>query len=297
MLRFKFEEGVGSMRKLLGHLALCAAWGVLLVTTVGHEARGGPITMEITIEDVSTATTVLPATVILKAGAFDASNIADPNSLITNGTLDTLTTAVGLQLQGITALSINPGSLTSATLSVGGTAQVVPGVATSDDTFKVTILVSQTFFTNPPGTAATLGDSQSYTLTNTTGNAKDKQDVKSFYDPTNTLLNTGAGTTSTPGISLALPAALSVPPVSSPVNSETAGITPYLTPYSLTTQLVITITGNSSFPNAKDVFGASTSLAAAVPEPASAVVFLTGMPVPLVVLELLRRRRKAAAKA
>ena len=141
------------MRKLLGHLALCAALGVLLVTTVGNQARGGPIEMEVTIFDVSTATTVLPTTPILKAGPFDASNLGDPNSLITNGTFDTLTTAVGLQLQGLTALSNNPGSLTSATLSVGGTAQVVPGVASSDDTFKVTILVSQTFFTNPPGPA------------------------------------------------------------------------------------------------------------------------------------------------
>src|SRR5215468_5261049 len=143
MLRLKFEEGVSSMRKLLGHLAICAAWGVLLVTTVGHEARGGPITMEVTIVDDTTATTVLPATVVLKAGAFDASNIADPNSIITNGTFDTLTTAVGLQLQGITALSNNPGSLTSATLSIGGTAQVVSGVATSGHTFTVTILASQ----------------------------------------------------------------------------------------------------------------------------------------------------------
>src|SRR5262249_6459663 len=226
MLRLRLEEGVGSMRKLLGHLALCAALGVLLVTTVGHEARGGPITMEITIEDVTTATTVLPATIILKGGAFDSSNLADPNSLITNGTFDSATTATGLQLEGITALSNNPGSLTSATLSVGGSAQVVPGVATSDDTFKVTILASQTFFTNPPGAAATLGDSESYTLTNTTGNAMDKQDVKSFYDPTNTLFNTGAGTTSTGGISLALPASPPTPPTSSPVNSETAGITP-----------------------------------------------------------------------
>jgi hypothetical protein len=167
-------------------------------------------------------------------------------------------------------------------------------VATSDDTFKVTILASQTFFTNSPGSAATLGDSQSYTLTNTTGHPGDSQAVKSFYDPTNTLFGTGIGTTSTPGITLALPANSGPPPTSSPVNGETTGVAPYMVPYSLTTQLVITITGNSATPNAKDVFGAATTLTA-VPEPASAVVFLTGMPVPLVVLGWLRRR-KAASK-
>src|SRR5262245_25857658 len=95
--RFKSEEGVGSMSKLFGHLALCAALGVLLVTTA-DEARAGPITMEVEIVDDTTATTVLPSTIVLKAGAFDGSNIADPNSIITNGTFDTLTSAVGLEL-------------------------------------------------------------------------------------------------------------------------------------------------------------------------------------------------------
>jgi hypothetical protein len=34
---------------------------------------------------------------------------------------------------------------------------------------------------------------------------------------------------------------------------------------------------------------------ASVPEPASVVMFLTGMPLPLVVVGLLRRRRRVAA--
>jgi hypothetical protein len=294
MLRLKVEEGVCFMRRLIGHLALCAAMGVLFVTTAGNEARGGPVELEVTIVDVSMGgTTVLPTTPILKAGPFDASNLGDPNSIITNGIFDTLTTAVGLQLQGITVLSNNPGSLTSATLSLGGTAQVVAGVASSDDTFKVTLLASQTFFTVPLGSSAKLGDSQSFTLTNTTGNPGDKQTVKSFYDPTNSLF--GMGGASTPGITLALPANSGPPPLSSPPNGETGGVTPYSTPYSLTTELTITITGNSATPNAKDVFGASTSLAPSVPEPASALVLATGIPVPLVAMILLRRR-KAASK-
>jgi hypothetical protein len=210
------------------------------------------------------------------------------------GCIDTLTTATGLQLTGIVALSNNPASLSSATSSVGGTAQVVPGVFTSDDTFKVTILSSQTFFTNPPGSGAMLGDSESYTTTNTTGNPGDKQTVKSFYDPTNTLFGTGGP--STPGITLALPASPSTPSTSSPVNSELAGITPpYSTPYSLTTELTITVTGASRSPNSKDVFGAATSLVGSVPEPASALVLATGIPVPLVAMNLMRRR-KAASK-
>src|SRR5262249_19731079 len=157
--------------------------------------RGGPVTMRIAIEDETTATTTVFT--ILKGGAFDSSNLADPNSLITNGTFDIASTATGLQLTGVTALSNNPGTAVATTLSIGETAQVVSGVATWDDTFKITILASQTFFTNPPGTAAKLGDSESYTLTNTTGAASDKQDVKSFYDSANGLFGMGGGTTST----------------------------------------------------------------------------------------------------
>jgi hypothetical protein len=239
---------------------------------------------------------VLPPTVILKSGPFDASKLGDPNSLITNGAFDTLTTGVGLELQGITASTTNPGGPTSATMSVGGTAQVVSGVATSDDTFKVTILASQTFFSNPPGSGAKLGDGESYTITNTTGKPGDNQTIKSFYDPTNSLFNTGVGTASTPGISLALPASPSAPPVNSPMNGELVGFTPYSTPYSLTTELTITITGNSATPNAKDVFATSTALMSSVPEPASVLVLATGIPVSLVAMILLRRR-KAASKA
>src|SRR5438876_9115006 len=109
------------MRKLLGHLAACAALGVLLATTVTSEAKGGSVTLMVTITDDTTAAT--STFTIVKGGAFDGSNPADPNTIITNGTFQTTSSGDGVMLSGITASTNNPGS-TSATLSLGGTAQV-----------------------------------------------------------------------------------------------------------------------------------------------------------------------------
>jgi hypothetical protein len=276
------------MRKLPGHVALCATLGVLLVTTVGIEARGGPIEMEITIENVTTSTTTVFN--LFKGGAFDGSNPADPNSLISNGVFDVATSAKGLDLSGLTATSNNPGT-TSAVLSIGGTASVVPGVATSSDKFLVTIDTSQTFFTNPPGRKATLAESHSYTVSNTVGGT-DSQKFTSWYDPTDTYF----GKTSPVGPStLALPASGGIP-VSNSSPTLMAGLSPYSTPYSLTNEIVIAITGNDGNPNTRDVFTGQTTLTATtIPEPASLVLMVTSMPLPLVVLGLIRRRRRCAA--
>jgi hypothetical protein len=277
------------MRRLLGHLAPLAVLGALLATTGGGQARGGPIDMTVTITDVTTSVTTVFT--IHKGGPFDGSNPANPNSLISNGTFETVTTATGLDVSGLTATSNNPGT-TSAVLSIGGTVQVVSGVGTSSDQFMVTIDTSQTFFTNPPGQKATLAESHGYTVTNTTGAASDQQMFTSWYDPTNTLY----GKTSPVGPStLALPAASGIP-VSNSSPTLTAGINPYSTPYSLTNEVVIAITGNDSDPNAKNVFTGQTTLTATIiPEPASLVIMMTSMPLPLVVLGLLRRRRRRAA--
>jgi len=77
--------------------------------------------------------------------------------------------------------------------------------------------------------------------------------------------------------------------------STSTPIAPYLTPYSLTSATNIDLTASSSSPS-NDVFTGKTSVvSASVPEPASLVMMLTGMPLPLVVMGLLRRRRRAAA--
>jgi hypothetical protein len=75
--------------------------------------------------------------------------------------------------------------------------------------------------------------------------------------------------------------------------TATHALSPYAIPFTLTTTTTINLAqvGTS---DANDV-GTSTVSVAGVPEPASLILMLTGMPLPLVVMGLLRRRRRAAA--
>jgi len=78
--------------------------------------------------------------------------------------------------------------------------------------------------------------------------------------------------------------------------STSSSVPVYVTPYTLSSTTIIdlaTIAGSTS--KANNVFTGKTSLVThAIPEPASLVMMLTGMPLPLVVMGLFRRRRAAA---
>jgi hypothetical protein len=76
---------------------------------------------------------------------------------------------------------------------------------------------------------------------------------------------------------------------------QTASVNPgtYVTPFALTTQTTLVLDSASSL-NGSNGFSQKLQVASAIPEPASLVMMLTGMPLPLVVMGLLRRRRAAA---
>jgi len=77
-------------------------------------------------------------------------------------------------------------------------------------------------------------------------------------------------------------------------NTVTAGVPTYVIPYTLTNTTMIRLTSSGSSPS-NDVFTGKTSIVTtAVPEPASLIMMVAGMPLPLVVMGLLRRRRAAA---
>lgn len=76
--------------------------------------------------------------------------------------------------------------------------------------------------------------------------------------------------------------------------TTTASLGSYVTPYTLTNTTTITLGALHSSSPGTDSFTATTSVLAAVPEPASLIMMVTGMPLPLVVMGLLRRRRAAA---
>jgi hypothetical protein len=213
-----------------------------------------------------------------------------PNVITVGGAFDT--GATGVDITGLTSVTNNPGT-TTATMSLGGTLEVLPGLKSSDDQFTIKVTVSQTNFSSPTGPIGMLADSTSSTLTNTTGATGDKQTIQSWYDGTNTPFGMGGTTVGPNGYLLPkIPSFAGPISLASTTFSTAVNVAPTL--YSLTNQVVITITGNSADPNAKNVFGSALTLTA-VPEPASLVVCLTGMPVPLVLVGLLRRRRRRAA--
>jgi hypothetical protein len=64
--------------------------------------------------------------------------------------------------------------------------------------------------------------------------------------------------------------------------------------YSLGNVVSFALSAGSTTTPIRDQFTTSAVVTAAIPEPASMVMFLTGMPLPLVVVGLLRRRRPVA---
>jgi hypothetical protein len=164
----------------------------------------------------------------------------------------------------------NTGNLTLAPGTTGGTLQIVVtegGFTAPASGLPNTLMSAATAIYSGASPAST----QSYT-----GNFVDSSSVNVTSSPTITQTSTGAV---------------------SNVHFDTVNNTvpTYVTPYTLTNTTTISLTagGNS---NANDVFTGKTSIVAGnvIPEPASLVMMVTGMPLPLVVMGLLRRRRAAA---
>ena len=271
------------MRRLLGHLAFCAGLGVLIAATGTPVVRAATIyEITVTINDLTTATIT----------SFKIDD-GDPNDTNTNvnaisadgAFLEASSAASGITFRGLTA---NTGSTSAVTgLSAQGLFGLNAGVT---DHYLVTILTTHDTYTLPPaGLMARLSQSESSTFAFT--GAGNTQTSQSWYSPTNTANSTAPP--GTPPAVIAIPAApTSNDSLSSPTLSTL--ISPYVIPYALTNRIIVDITGTGAANNSVIQAQTATTLAA-VPEPASVVMFLTGMPLPLVVVGLLRRRRRAAA--
>jgi len=148
------------------------------------------------------------------------------------------------------------------TVTSGGTGEGTP----------FTIVVSEDGFTQPP-IGQTLNDAAAASFGGATGSAAN------------------SGTYSGPPSLTVTPATLTETS-SPPTSTASASIPTYVTPYTLTSQTVISLTASSS--SAPGTLGITNQVTVTgVPEPAGLVMMLTGMPLPLVVLGLLRRRAAA----
>jgi hypothetical protein len=271
------------MRRFLGHLTWAVSMGVLLASIGAGEAKAGPqYQISVTIDDTTTNTvTNFPLPFGSPNNTFNPSN---PNMILASSGFDT--SATGVAITGLQAQSSSNALDTSLTTQATATVQNA-----STDHYIITITTFNNGYTQPVGPQGTIQTSSSGTYTFAPGGT---QTYQGWYNPTNPTVPTLSGPN--PGLQ-----SFAINSTSTTVNSNNSGtastgFSPFVQPYALTSTLVINVSGNGSSGNNSQVAVQGTTTITAVPEPASLVMFLTGMPMPLVVLGMLRRR-KAQRKA
>jgi len=197
------------------------------------------------------------------------------------GPLNTALAGTGYSFTGLSGSSNNPGTSSS----VGGFISDAGNVSfTSGGTGGLlTIVVTEDGFTAPAsGLGNSLQSNSTATFTGTTGASNQTYD-STFTDSASPPLTATAPTITFLGNT-------------SNAQSDTtsAPLGTYVVPYTLTSTTNIKLDAAGSSSPGNDVFTGTTSVLGAVPEPASLIMMVTGMPLPLVVMGLLRRRRAAA---
>jgi hypothetical protein len=241
-------------------LFLALALGALLSLT-GREANAGNLTITVSWTGGSISVDFTDPQAV--PGGTANSFAIDPTLL------NTAIAASGYQFSELGGSSNNPGDPSGAILRVTGTALLNGTVAPPS---ALTVTASQTEFTSPSGTG-TLDSQSSANFRNATAGSGETSTVS-------------LDATSTPSLAFAPPGAFLTN--STGASGSAAG-------YTLSAEVIITLVGASGTSGASDQFTNNVTFTAVIPEPASLVMMVTGMPLPLVVMGLLRRRRAAAA--
>jgi hypothetical protein len=189
-----------------------------------------------------------------------------------NATLTGLGSAY--QFDSLGGSSNFPGDSTQGFLSVNGGIKILAGAAGS------TILILTAFedgFTAPTGPSGTLASTSTGNFNNQVAGAGHTASgaFNATSTPTYAVLSSGTG-------------------VNPETGSASVGIAPVAALYTLTNVITFGLTPSASAV-VSDGFSAQVTISSVVPEPASLVTMLTAIPLPLVVLGLLRRRRLARA--
>jgi hypothetical protein len=194
------------------------------------------------------------------------------------GTLNTDLAGAGYSAYSFTNLggsSDNPGSMsTGAYILTTGILTVTSGG--SGASTPITVVLTEGGFTLPPNSS-----SLSDTATSNVGGASDSSQISTgmFTDNAGTTTTTPTGMLGTSG----------------GTETTTTPLATYVTPFTLTSVTTLSLDPSSSSLPGSNGFSQKvfTGAGTAVPEPASLVMMLTGMPLPLVLLGLLRRRAAA----
>jgi len=252
------------MSKLRG--LFCGLGLTALIGLSAGEARAGSLTLTV----MSGSTTVYTIT-------GNATSVS-PNLTTLNNDLK----LDGLGAYKFTGLggsaNTSPGASGSSFVASGGNLQVTAGGAGEGS--PLTVIVSESGFSAPTsGTTNTLVATTGANYGNVA--AGTTSDTASLRDATPTTYTTPPATADFAGTALA-------------TGSSSLPIASFMSPVTLTNTLTLSLTGITG--TGSNGFSGQTTITTngTIPEPTSIIMMLTGMPLPLVVLGLLRRRRAAA---
>lgn len=239
-----------------------------LMSLSASQAQAETISMAISV----TGGASLDIDIILAPGAATATSYTVDTTAL--ATINAFLAGQGSEYQ-VATLGGNsnfPGDTTGGQLTVTG---AVKSVGTGNA--GLTITETETAFTSPTGPTGTLFSSSSATFNGQPAGGGHTASSSFNGTSTSTYSVLSSGTTpNSPGMSTSTPIA-PVPTLYTLGNTITFGLAP----------------GTAGNPIV-DSFGVTATItAAAVPEPASLVMMLTGIPLPIVVIGLLRRRRAA----
>jgi hypothetical protein len=249
--------------------------GLALAALIGlwvGEVRAATISMTIETNGFTIDVTGNPLYVISNTGT---SLVLDNDAL--NSDLVSLFGSA-YQFANLGASSNFPGSANPMGGTLSQSAILFIPAGAGGATGDISITVSLDGYTAPTGPNPTLRDLSGAGFTNTT--AGDDQVSHSDFN-SGSLVTTDTTFTSTG------PALNGGSLLTSATGGGVVGPT-----YSLLNTVTINLTASSSS-QSQDSYFVNTQLTTAVPEPTSIVVMMTSMPLPLIVLGMLRRRRRA----
>jgi hypothetical protein len=253
-----------SMKK---HRGLMLALGLTaLMGLTAREARAGFISMTVSVTGAATSFSVDSIANTTNPDGYTIADLTLLNVyLIQNGS--------EYQFRTLGGQSNITTATTQGQLNVSGTI-ISNGVVGTNA--GLTLIETEGGFAAPNGLYGALASSSFTDLTNQSTSG---MSAKSAYDNTSPLTHSVAG----PYV---------VPPTTE--GMANAVVVPMAPSYTLTNTLSFTLgLGTASVPVVNG-FSTTATFTAAIPEPASLVMMLTGLPVPLVVVGWLRRRRASA---
>jgi len=262
------------------HLILGVAGGLALFAFAGPTAHAGTLTITISkVAGVHDADDVIIFFQNGNAGLGGDDHHVTADLAAVNSELDSK--LYGFNITALGAIDNSPASGSDASLFLTGQVFRTTGGGPASITFEA----SQNDFASLAGSPGTMKSFSTANFVGAPGGIS--QDGTSFFGPTNAQNDTGGPMTAAPTL---FPPGGSTPEPPVGVLQSSA--------FSLTNRITVTLAGDTSGGTNPpiDQFTHTSTVTAAIPEPASVAMMGMGMPVAFMSLVWLRRRRAIAAR-